>query len=69
MAVKPSVFPTSNETFNQTADELVKEMLVGTGLTMTFVVLLCPQDARKAQDRNMQPKAARETNLPMDPSK
>jgi hypothetical protein len=69
VAVNDSVFPTSSDTFEPTAAELVNATLVGTALPPpTRVGLLLPQDARKEQDRSAQLKAARETSLPMNPS-
>src|SRR5947207_15154000 len=68
VAVTIKVLPISSDTFDPTADEVVKEMLVGIGFTTTLVVLACPQATKKTRHNSMQPNAARRTNLPMDPS-
>jgi hypothetical protein len=69
VGVNGSVFPTSSDTFKPTSEELDSETLVGTGLVMTLVVVVWPQDARKKQLKSMQANAERERDLPMNPSK
>lgn len=70
VALSAVVLPTSSERFDPTADVEVSDTLVGTALpVLTLVGLECPQEARRMTQSTMQDSPARETNLPMNPSK
>lgn len=70
VALSADVLPTSSERLDPTADDAVRDTLVGTALPVLMLVGLdCPQEARRMRHSTMQDSPARETNLPMNPSK
>jgi hypothetical protein len=69
IAVKINVWPTSNETFEETADDVVSETLVGTVFGTTLVDLLLLQEIQRKQLRRAHASDMRETTLPIKPSK
>jgi hypothetical protein len=70
VALSAAVLPTSSERLDPTADDAASDTLVGTALpVLTLVGLDCPQEARRMTQSTMQDSPARETNLPMNPSK
>ena len=70
VALSAAVLPTSSERLDPTADDEVSDTLVGTILpVLTLTGLDCPQEARRMMQSTMQDSPARETNLPMNPSK